>query len=183
VIVLKWSIIQLSKFRDKGLTLNETVDMSELKEVDPEIRDVSPIKVSGKADINSDRVTFHLHIEGNLVLPCSRTLVDVDLPIDIMTKETFLLKSTDFEEMDEDEVHTVQGDVIDLKPVIRELLLLEIPMQVISDEAREQDKLPSGRNWEVITEEQARKVEEEEEKKVDPRLAELSKLLDQNKNS
>ena len=180
---MKWSIIQLQKFRDKGLSIDETINLDELKEVDPQIIEVSPIRVSGKADIGSNRVTFHLHIEGKLVLPCSRTLVDVDLPVDINTIETYLLNEADYDQYDEEEVHRIQGDVIDLKPAIRELLLLEIPMQVISDEAREQDEMPSGKNWEVMTEEQAHEVEQEEEKKVDPRLADLAKLLDQNKNS
>ncbi len=180
---MKWSIIQLQKFRDKGLSIDETINLDELKEIDPQIIEVSPIRVSGKADIDSNRITFHLHIEGKLVLPCSRTLVEVDLPIDIKTIETFLLHQADYDQYENEEIHHLQDDVIDLTPIIRELLLLEIPMQVISDEAREQDKMPSGKNWEVLTEEQAYRVEEEEEKKIDPRLADLAKLLDQNKKS
>ncbi|WP_064093813.1 YceD family protein [Rossellomorea aquimaris] len=180
---MKWSIIQLQKFRDKGLSIDETVNLDELKEIDPQIIEVSPIRVSGKADIGSKRVTFHLHIEGKMVLPCSRTLVEVDLPIDINTIETFLLEQTEYDQYETEEVHHIQGDVIDLKPAIKELLLLEIPMQVISNEAREQDEMPSGKNWEVMTEEQAYQVEEEEQKKVDPRLADLAKLLDENKKS
>ncbi|WP_419639174.1 YceD family protein [[Bacillus] enclensis] len=182
-MTLKWSIIQLQKYRDKGLTLDETVTFDNPEEIDPQVRNVSPIHVTGKADIGTNRVTFHLNITGHMVLPCSRTLVDVDLPINLKTIETFLLSETEYDHYEEEEIHRIEGDVIDLKPVIRELLLLEIPLQVISDEAREQDKLPSGKNWEVMTEEQAYEVEEEKEKKVDPRLADLAKLLDQNKNS
>jgi uncharacterized protein len=182
-MTLKWSIIQLQKYRDKGLSLDETVTFEDPKEIDPQVREVSPIHVNGKADIGTNRVTFHLNITGHMVLPCSRTLVDVELPIDLKTIETFLLSETEYDQYEEEEVHRIEGEVIDLKPVIRELLLLEIPLQVISDEAREQDKLPSGKNWEVLTEEQAYEVEEEKEKKVDPRLADLAKLLDQNKNS
>ncbi|MGF2615539.1 DUF177 domain-containing protein [Rossellomorea vietnamensis] len=180
---MKWSIIQLQKFRDKGMPLDETVDASEVKKLDPQIRDVSPIHVTGRADISSDKVTFHLHIEGQLVLPCSRTLEDVHFPVDIDTVETFLLKANDYDQYEEEEVHRIQGDVIDLMPVINELLVLEIPMQVFSEKAKDDENLPSGKNWEVITEEQAIQAEEEEEKKVDPRLAGLAKLLEQDKNS
>ncbi|MCP3741741.1 YceD family protein [Rossellomorea sp. BNER] len=180
---MKWSIIQLQKFRDKGLTLDETVTLDELKTRDPEIRGVSPISIKGRADISSDRVTFHLNITGTLILPCSRTLVDVGYPININTTETFLLKSTDYEDFEEEEIHQVQGDVIDLKPVVLELLLLEVPMQVFSEEARDDDNLPSGKNWEVLTEDQLQQAEQEEEKKVDPRLADLAKLFEQDKNS
>ncbi len=182
---MKWSTIQLLKFRDKGLSLNETVDMSDIKKIDPQILDVSPISVKGRADISSQRVTFHLHIEGYLVLPCSRTLVDVKLPIDVNSTETFMLKANDYDQYENEEVHQIQGDIIDLKPVITELLLLEIPLQVLSDEAREKEQLPSGNNWEVLTEDQALKLKlaEDKEEKVDPRLAKLSQLLDQNKNT
>ncbi|MGM0844487.1 MAG: YceD family protein [Bacillota bacterium] len=180
---MKWSIIQLQKYRDKGMPLDETVDASEVKALDPQIRDVSPIHVTGRADISSDKVTFHLHIEGQLVLPCSRTLEDVYFPVDINTVETYLLKANEHDQYEEEEVHRIQGEVIDLMPAINELLVLEIPMQVFSEKAKDDENLPSGKNWEVITEEQAIQAEEEEEKKVDPRLAGLAKLLEQDKNT
>ncbi|WP_456271639.1 YceD family protein [Bacillus sp. AK031] len=179
---MKWSIIQLQKFREKGLALDETIDANEVKNIDPQIRDVSPIHVTGRADISSDKVTFHLNIKGELVLPCSRTLEDVYFPVDINTVETYLLKANDYDQYEEEEVHRIQGDVIDLMPVVKELLVLEIPMQVFSDKAKNDENLPSGKNWEVITEEQANQSEEEE-KKVDPRLADLAKLLEQDKNN
>ena len=47
--------------------------------------------ITGKADIDSTEVTFHLTIKGYLILPCSRTLVDVNYPIHVDTTETFLL--------------------------------------------------------------------------------------------
>ena len=62
---MKWSIIQLQKFRDKGFPIDETVDLNDIKEIDPQVIEVSPIHVTGRADIGSNRVTFHLHIEGN----------------------------------------------------------------------------------------------------------------------
>ncbi|UTE71197.1 YceD family protein [Rossellomorea marisflavi] len=180
---MKWSIIQLQKYRDKGMPIDETVDLNDIKEIDPQVIRVSPIHVTGRADIASNRVTFHLHIEGKLVLPCSRTLVEVDVPVDLHTIETYLLDERAYDMYEEEEIHRIEGDVIDLKPAIRELLILEIPMQVLSDEAREQNEMPSGKDWEVMTEEQAHAVDKEEEKKVDPRLADLAKLLDQNKKS
>ena len=58
---MKWSTIQLQKFRDKGLQVDETVQLSDqLKEMDPQIRDAGPIDVQGRADISSEKVTFHL---------------------------------------------------------------------------------------------------------------------------
>jgi uncharacterized protein len=179
---LKWSIIQLQKFRGKSLELNEDVDLTEeLKHQDPQIRDATPIHVTGTASITSEKVTFQLHLTGKLVLPCARTLIDVDFPIDTKTTEIFFLKPSDLlEGMEDDEIHTPVGDVVDLDPIIKEIVLLEIPMQVFSEQA-DDDHLPSGNDWEVLTEDQANQEEADGDKKVDPRLAELAKFFDEKK--
>ena len=88
--------------------------------------------ITGRADIDSAKVTFHLTIKGHLILPCSRTLVDVNYPIHVDTTETFLLNGSHYES--EEEVHQVNGDVIDLMPIIHEILLLEVPMQVFCED-------------------------------------------------
>lgn len=105
---MKWTLSQLQKFRSKGLPIDETINMDVIKETDPTIRKVSPIHITGRTDIDSTKVTFHLNIKGSLVLPCSRTLVDVDYPINVETTETFLLKVSEYE-TDEEEVHQVKG--------------------------------------------------------------------------
>ncbi|MGS2776736.1 YceD family protein [Robertmurraya sp. GLU-23] len=169
---MKWTLSQLQKYRSKDFPVDETVNMEEIIKIDPTIRRVSPIRVTGRADIDSSKVTFHLKIKGYLVLPCSRTLVDVNFPIDVETTETFLLKGLDYEL--EEEVHQVKGEVIDLLPVIQEILLLEVPMQVFCEDYTGADGAPqSGKDWEVIH-------EQDKQDKIDPRLAGLAKLLDQN---
>ena len=107
------------------------VNADEIMEIDKTIRAVSPIHVTGWADIRSLESSFHLSIKGHLILPCSRTLVDVNYPIDVETTETFLLNDSIYER--EEEVHQVKGDVIDLMPIIHEILLLEVPMQVFCE--------------------------------------------------
>lgn len=180
MITLKWSIIQLQKFRDKGLEINETVDAKEeLIKRNPEIRNASPIHVTGRADVGSQRATFHLHLTGTLVLPCARTLEDVDYPVDIRTTETYVLKPADTDMDNNDDIHQIEGDVVDVMPVIYELLLLEVPMQVFSKTAQEAESLPSGNDWEVLTEDQLIQANEKEKEKIDPRMAGLAKLFEE----
>ncbi len=170
---MKWTLSQLQKNRNKDFLIDEMVNLDEIKEIDQTIREVSPIHITGRADIDSKKVTFHLRIKGSLILPCSRTLVDVNYPIDVETTETFLLRGFDYE-ADEEEVHQVKGEVIDLKPVLQEILLLEVPIQVFCDDGSSEEGAPqSGQDWEVIH-------EQEKTVKIDPRLAGLAKLLDQN---
>jgi uncharacterized protein len=171
---MKWTISQLQKYRNEEFIIDEIVNADEIIKVDPTIRKVSPMHITGRADIDSKKVTFHLKIEGYLILPCSRTLVDVNYPINVDTIETFLLKSLDYES--DEEVHQVTGDVIDLMPVINEILLLEVPMQVFCEDSNEEGAPQSGKDWEVIQ-------EHDRKDKVDPRLAELAKFFDQSSDN
>jgi uncharacterized protein len=175
VIHLKWTLTQLQKYRNKDFIIDENIRFDEIKQDDPTIREVSPMRISIRGDIGSTRITFHLTIEGYLILPCSRTLVDVKYPINVETTETFLLQDSIYQA--EEEAHQVKGDVIDLGPIIREILLLEVPMQVFCDDLDAEDAAPqSGRDWEVVQEEAV-------SEKVDPRLAGLAKFFDKDNSS
>ncbi|MEH7118709.1 YceD family protein [Neobacillus vireti] len=172
---MKWTLNQLQKYRNKDFIIDEMIRVDEIKQVDPTIREVSPMHITGRGDIDSTKVTFHLKIEGYLILPCSRTLVDVKLPINVDTTETFLLQGSVYET--EEETYQVKGDVIDLMPIIREILLLEVPMQVFCEDVDSDEAAPqSGKDWEVVS-------EEEQSKKIDPRLAGLAKFFDENNSS
>lgn len=168
---MKWTLNQLQKFRNKEYPIDEMVNAEEIITMDKTIRAVSPMHISGWADIDSAKVTFHIKINGHLILPCSRTLVDVKYPINVETTETFLLNNIDYES--EDEVHQVKGDIIDLMPIIHEILLLEVPIQVFCEDSTEEGAPQSGQDWEVVH-------EQEQKDKVDPRLAGLAKFFDQN---
>jgi uncharacterized protein len=175
VIQLKWTLNQLQKYRNKDFIIDEIIRVDEIKQVDPTIREVSPMHITGRGDIDSTKVTFHLKIEGHLILPCSRTLVDVKLPINVDTTETFLLQGSVYET--EEETYQVKGDLIDVTPIIREILLLEVPMQVFCEDVDSEEAAPqSGKDWEVVS-------EEDQSKKIDPRLAGLAKFFDENKSS
>ena len=168
---MKWTMSQLQKYRNKDFSVDEYVKVDEIKEVEKSIREVSPMHIKGRVDISATKVTFHLQIEGHLILPCSRTLVDVKYPVNVETTETFLLDHPEYDS--DEEVHQVQGDVIDLMPVIQEILLLEVPMQVFCDDDQSKDGAPqSGTDWEVIS-------EDNKQQKVDPRLADLAKFFEQ----
>ena len=175
MIQLKWTLSQLQKYRNKDFIIDEIVRVDEIKQVDPTIREVSPMHITGRGDIDSTKVTFHLKIEGYLILPCSRTLVDVKLPINVETTETFLLQGSVYET--EEEAYQVRNDVVDVMPIIQEILLLEVPMQVFCEDVNHEDAAPqSGKDWEVVN-------EEDQTKKIDPRLAGLAKFFDENNSS
>ena len=68
---------------------------------------------------------------------------------------------------------------MDLEASIIDNLLLAIPLQVLSEEERQNDDLPSGNDWQVISEDEyLSQKQAESENQIDPRLAKLSALLD-----
>ena len=165
---MKWSMAQLQKLKIHGMELDETIKLDSLKKRDPQIRHVSPIQVRGKVEIDTRKVVFDLHITGELVLPSSRTLEDVPFPIDIRTKETFLYEE---EESGEEDYNLIDGETIDLIPLLEDLILLEIPMQIIGENETAMQK--SGNGWTFFESESELKKD-----KIDPRLAKLKELLE-----
>lgn len=168
---MKWTTQELKK--KQSIEINELVDLSKVKERDKQIRDISPVKVTGLGKVSGDAYTFTLKIEGTLTLPCSRTLEDVQLPFQIETKEVFLEHANEWdeEEDNQDNVHVIDGETIDLVPHIKEHILLEIPLQIFSDKVT--DELPKGEDWQLLT-------EETKHNRIDPRLADLQKFFDKN---
>ena len=64
-----------------------------------------------------------------------------------------------------------------LTPVFEELVLLELPLQVFSEEAKDMNTA-EGKGWSFATDEEYNARLQDEETKVDPRLAGLANLFD-----
>ncbi|WP_088005783.1 YceD family protein [Indiicoccus explosivorum] len=174
---MKWSVMQLQKHQRNGMELDETVRLDEVMDRNSEIRAISPVHVTGHCDIGSKKMTCHLRLEGVLILPCAKTWEDVELPFNIRSDEIF--EWGEYADESEDEnVHAVEGDVIDLQPVLEELILLEIPLQVFREGA-DDVVIEGGADWSYKTEDQLREEAENEKPKTDPRLAGLAKFFDQ----
>ncbi|SFF94492.1 uncharacterized protein SAMN05216353_11522 [Halobacillus alkaliphilus] len=169
---MKFPLQKLKQAGDEPFVFEEEVDIRELEEMKNDIRRISPVHVKGQAVTHGNDITVTFSIDGEMVLPCARTLVDVTYPFEIDALEAFNL-SPYHEEEDDSEVHPVQGEVLDLTPYIKENVQLEIPTRVFSNDNEAQDAAPQeGKGWQVVT-------EEPEENKVDPRMAKLQSLLDE----
>ncbi|MGG3451430.1 YceD family protein [Domibacillus aminovorans] len=171
---MKWSIIQLQKYRDRGLEIDEMVDLTELTTLDNDIRRISPVHVTGRVDIRHDQVVFNVKATGEMIVPCSRTLVDVPYPFDIALTERFLLKPEEGESYETDDVHLPEGNVIDFRPFLEEAIILEVPLQIFSEEA-DKHVVQSGKDWTFYEKEE--ELPEKEKPAVDPRLAGLQNFF------
>ncbi|EIT84907.1 hypothetical protein A374_12710 [Fictibacillus macauensis ZFHKF-1] len=173
---MKWSLQELKNFYRKPLEFDEYVDVSNIRSLDPEIRRITPVHLTGHADINRQRATFYFTIQGEMTLPCANTLADVVTPFLIKTTEIFLLDPGFTVPSEEDNLHTVEGHYLDLLPCIEELILLEKPMKVVADPATKDVKAPpEGEGWQIVT-------DEDRNNRIDPRLADLAKFFDKDKS-
>ena len=62
----------------------------------------------------------------------------------------------------------LENDFIDLEESAVDNIILTIPMQVLSDEERQSEDMPSGQNWSVMTEDQYEALQNEKKKENNP---------------
>lgn len=176
---MKWSITQLRKFQDKPFEFNQTVNFDHLvKSLD--LIDLSDIDVEGELTVKSNEVIADMHITGTYTMACARTLVPVEVPIDIKSQEIFDLEGNAYigDDEEDEHYHDATDGMINLKDIAEELVIIEKPMRAFANNSDQM--LREGNGWEVIDEEQAVELAEEEEaEQIDPRLQKLQQLYDE----
>lgn len=161
------------KAHNKPFSFDEEVDITELGTMNNDVRKTKPARVYGECSLQGDEIFFSLNIVGEVILPCARTLVDVPYSFDIKKVEVFSTSLYYGQEEEEEEIHLVQGEVINLTPLILENIMLDLPFRVFSkDEQAQKNAVMEGEGWEFSTDEQPT------EEKIDPRLQKLQQLLD-----
>ncbi|RXK18881.1 DUF177 domain-containing protein [Macrococcus sp. DPC7161] len=165
---MKWSITELNKHRNEPFLFESDITLEHLVK-DLQLIDLSSVHVSGNLNIKRHEVIADINITGQYVMTCARSLEDVAVPFDISSIEIF--DEGDFDIEEDENRHEIVNGVIDLKPVIEELIVINKPVRVVKEDV-ELEQL-KGNGWEVIDESQ---LLEEAEPKVDPRFAKLQNL-------
>ena len=161
---MHYDLIRLNNNIDKFIEVNETYSftLDEIKGTD--LLKLDDIKVEGEILKNSlGNIELNLDVEGVMVLPCAITLKPVNYPFSIVISGELEELMENFEENERNFQNS-----IDILPIIWENILMEIPMRVVSDEAKDKDMNMSGDGWKFVT---------EDEEKSSP-LSGLMDLLD-----
>lgn len=180
---MKWSLLELEKYRQEPLPLADTLDLkATLIERDPQIIDVSPIQVSGLISLDQETITTYVKVKGTLTLPSTRSLKPVVLPLDFDFTEFYVpadqRKRAELDQ--EDTVIVLENATLDLDQAIVDNILLNIPMQVLTPHEREDEAdMPKGNDWQVISEDAYDQLLEARKQQVDPRFAQLKGLFDE----
>ncbi|WP_188622496.1 YceD family protein [Caldalkalibacillus thermarum] len=159
----------------KSLPLHETYDMGALTERHKQLLSIRPVEFNGEGYLASGLFVVKGTVKGEYTLSCSRCLAELERSFNQSFEERFDLHPEQhrFNEDDEQEdIHPVHENMLDLTPYIEQQVLLSIPfIPACEDEAScRANMLQEGKDWSIAR-------EEEQKEKVDPRLAELAKLL------
>lgn len=176
---MKWSLNELKRYLNEPLTFSDTVDLKKsLMKREEEILDVSPIHVDGILTVNEEDLILHMNVSLKLTLPSARSLEPVLFPMEVSVNEVYIPPTVSYAVADDEEnvIIRLEHDWIDLADSIEDSILLNLPYQVFTEEEKEDQKLPSGNNWTVISEDDYRAKKQQSEK-IDPRFAGLKDLF------
>lgn len=165
---MKWSKLELLQAKNGTIEFEDTIDFEPaVFSKMHQIRGLQDVTVSGNIhyDASIERVFADLDIEGVMIVPCSITLEDVEYDFHTKSLEVFA-----FDKTDDEDVHEVKGDVVELLPVIFQLILMEVPLKIVKKGLKQ---YPKGDGWEVVKEEDYIKAKSDE---IDPRLAKLKEF-------
>lgn len=125
-----------------------------------DIRKITPVKVKGFVMDNEEEYSLEITISGVMTLACARTLKDVEYPFNIDINEII--------DENSDKTLEINQNSLDIFPIIWQNILADVPLRVLSTDAKE-EKL-EGDGWRLLT-------EDDEKNEIDPRLADLDKFM------
>ncbi len=154
-------LLRLKNNVDKTIEINEELEFQKDQLENTELLDLKDVKATGELKKDSmDDITLYLNVTGTMYLPCALTLESVEHKFEFTIDDKL-----------ENVLEEVKNDkkienTIDILPIIWENILMEIPMRVVSPNAKP-EKL-KGDGWQFITEQKGN---------VNPELEKLKDLL------
>ncbi len=169
---MKWTRKELLNQGESGIEFDEIVQFDD-KAFDKVsgLHQVKDVRVHGVGNLNSDNLfEVDVEIEGTMVCPCSITNELVEVPFETNSHEIF-----SFAPSDDVEIHVVKNEIVELIPIVFQLITLEVPLRVVKDG---EINYPQGDGWRVLSE---KEFEESRKDQIDPRLAKLKEFKTEKK--
>lgn len=175
-----FNLIEIKK-QSEGLTFEQTLDIKEaLQERDPSILDIADVKVTGHISHDAGLYLLNYQLTYTITLPSSRSMEPVALAESLSVSEAFIEKvdvKSKAELVEEDLVLIIEGEEISLEESVIDNILLNIPLRVLTAEEEQENQMPSGNSWSVLTEEQYQAQQREKAMANNP-FAGLKALFD-----
>jgi uncharacterized protein len=154
-------LLRLKNNVDKIIEIEDEITFGKEQLENTELIDLKDVKVVGEFTKDSmDDINLYLRVTGTMYLPCALTLETVEHKFEFTIDDKL-----------ENVLEEVKNDkkienTIDILPIIWENILMEIPMRVVSPNAKP-EKL-KGDGWQFVT---------EQKDNVNPELEKLKELL------
>ncbi|MHC5269915.1 YceD family protein [Enterococcus sp. LJL98] len=180
---MKWSLLELRKYQEEPLVFQEVLNLKEeLLSREKEIIDLGPVEVQGLVTVSPREYLLHYTVKTVITLPSTRSLEPVAIPMSFTVDEVFMT-TEQFQQIDDlvkaEEILILETQTLDLDESVADNILLEIPLQVLSEEEEKATHYPSGNDWAVYSEADYERMKESQaETQMDPRLAKLSNLFE-----
>ena len=154
-------LLRLKNNVDKVIEIKETLTFTKEQLENTDLLDLKDVLVDGELTKDSmDDINLYLNVSGTMYLPCAITLESVE------HKFSFTIDDKLENVLEEVKNDKKIENTIDILPIIWENILMEIPMRVVSPNAKP-EKL-KGDGWQFIT---------EPRDNVNPELEKLKDLL------
>ncbi|MFC4766049.1 YceD family protein [Effusibacillus consociatus] len=165
-MILRWREVHE---QPKGIHLRETIELPNLVKENRQVIALGPIEMDLHAQVVSDTLTVNGKLSGPVTYRCSRCLTDFKDELSTSFTEQFVRADAD-QLSEEDERNPVAGDAIELDPYLEQEILLAMPYTPVCKEscAGLCPECGINRNEHVC---------ECKTERIDPRLADLAKLL------
>lgn len=129
----------------KKLRIHENLEISQDLLEDTELLDLKDVMVDGTLFLDSlDEYQVSLEISGTMILPCAITLKPVPYPFHIEVEGNIEELMSEI-----DENVKKSENSIDIFPIIWENILMEIPLRVVAEDAKEVTM--AGEGWKFVT--------------------------------
>jgi len=154
-------LLRLKNNIDKVIEINEDLTFTSDQLENTDLLDIKDVKAIGELTKDSmDDINLYLNVTGTMYLPCAITLESVEHQF------SFTIDDKLENVLDEVKNDKKIENTIDILPIIWENILMEIPMRVVSPNAKP-EKL-KGDGWQFVTEQKGN---------VNPELEKLKDLL------
>ncbi|MEW4354393.1 YceD family protein [Streptococcus pneumoniae] len=178
---MKFNIQEIKK-NPEGLAFDQLLDLAEgLKARNEEILDVKEIRSNGKVQYEDALYFLDYDLSYTIVLASSRSMEPVEKKEAYAVHEVFMEvdgTSSKQDLIEEELVLPIEGDSIDLSESVADNILLNIPLKVLTQEEETSADMPSGQDWQVLSEEDYERQKEERKAENSP-FAGLQQLFDE----
>ncbi len=143
---MKWSVAQLKKLTVNPYQFSTEFDFSEEAKIIEDILNIGVTLVKGTITREDDDIfKLNYHLQVNLTLACSLTLEPVDYLMNISQEDLI-----GYADNDNDDVIEIINNTIDLRNIIWDNILVNIPIRIVREDAYE---ILAARNIELESEE------------------------------